>query len=118
MNQAIEDTPELTQLLRLIPIVGNRIEQQIQSIGQRLGENITQGIIQPFATIQSGETLPSYRYIAKQISQIPLEKNTNIDRLVSSAVFESLDAIQQQVKIKHWQQIMEESKNEAKQNKE
>ena len=36
MNQAIEDTPELTQLLRLIPIVGSRIEQQIQSIGQHL----------------------------------------------------------------------------------
>ncbi len=49
VNQAIEDTPELTQLLRLIPLVGGRIEQQIQSIGQRLGENITQGLIEPFA---------------------------------------------------------------------
>lgn len=49
VNRAIEDTPELTQLLRLIPIVGSRIEQQIQSIGQRLGENITLGLIEPFA---------------------------------------------------------------------
>lgn len=48
VNQAIEDTPELTQLLRLIPLVGSRIEQQIQSIGQRLGENITQGCDDPF----------------------------------------------------------------------
>ncbi len=47
VNRAIEDTPELTQLLRLIPIVGGRIEQQIQSIGQRLGENITQGLLEP-----------------------------------------------------------------------
>ena len=60
VNQAIEDTPELTQLLRLIPIVGSRIEQQIQSIGQRLGENITQGLIEPFTHTGQKEnpTLP------------------------------------------------------------
>lgn len=118
VNKAIEDTPELTQLLRLIPIVGGRIEQQIQSIGQRLGENITQGIIQPFAHPDTTQSLRSYDYIAERISQMPLENNPNIDRLVSSAIFETLDAIQQQVKVKHWQQIMEERKNEARQNKE
>lgn len=118
VNKAIEDTPELTQLLRLIPIVGGRIEQQIQSIGQRLGENITQGIIQPFATNNFEQSIPSYTYISDRISKIPFENNPNIEKLVESAVFQSLDAIQQQVKIKHWQQILEESKNESRQNKE
>lgn len=42
VRQAIEDTPQLTQLLRLIPIAGGMIENQIQNIGQQLGENITQ----------------------------------------------------------------------------
>ncbi|ALH95300.1 hypothetical protein [Acinetobacter equi] len=117
VNKAIEDTPELTQLLRLIPIVGSRIEQQIQSIGQRLGENITQGLIQPFTTnAQSDNT--SYRLISEKISQIPIENNPHIEQLVESVVFQSLDAIQQQVKVKQWQQILEESKNESLHNKE
>ena len=112
VSKAIEDTPELTQLLRLIPLVGGRIEQQIQSIGQRLGENITQGLIDPFASNTSETQLPSYQYISERVSQIPFEHNHYIDKLVKSVVFESLDAIQQQVKIKEWQQILEESKIE------
>ncbi len=65
VSQAIEDTPELTQLLRLVPIVGSRIEQQIQSIGQRLGENITQGLISPLAYpnhIDGSETQSIFRH--------------------------------------------------------
>ncbi|OTG86947.1 preprotein translocase subunit SecA [Acinetobacter sp. ANC 4558] len=117
VNKAIEDTPELTQLLRLIPIVGSRIEQQIQSIGQRLGENITQGLLQPF-TNNTQQNNKNYQYISDKISQIPIENNPHLEELVESVVFQSLDAIQQQVKIKHWQQILDESKNESRQNKE
>lgn len=110
VNQAIEDTPELTQLLRLIPIVGGRIEQQIQSIGQRLGENITQGLIDPFAyPPPSSNNQPNlYADISNRISRIEIEKNTHLDELVRSAVFESLDAVRKQVKVKQWQQIMQE----------
>ena len=110
VNQAIEDTPELTQLLRLIPIVGGRIEQQIQSIGQRLGENITQGLIDPFAypTPSSNNQPNLYADISNRISRIEIEKNTHLDELVRSAVFESLDAVRKQVKVKQWQQIMQE----------
>lgn len=113
VNQAIEDTPELTQLLRLIPIVGGRIEQQIQSIGQRLGENIAQGLIEPFAHNKADQPLTSYRFIAEKISEIDITHNEKIEKLVASAVFESLDAISRQVKIKEWQQLLDESKNEA-----
>lgn len=112
VSKAIEDTPELTQLLRLIPIVGGRIEQQIQSIGQRLGENITRGLINPFANNNVDQELTSYKYISERISKIPFENNVHVERLVESAVFESLEAIQQQVKIKQWQQILEKAKSE------
>jgi len=110
VSQAIEDTPELTQLLRLIPIVGGRIEQQIQSIGQRLGENITQGLIDPLAYPDtSAAHQPNlYSDISNRISQIEIEKNEKLDELVRSAVFESLDAVRKQVKVKQWQQIMQE----------
>ena len=108
VNQAIEDTPELTQLLRLIPLVGGRIEQQIQSIGQRLGENITQGLIEPFAQPNQQSNNPTYQMIAEKISQIEVEHNQHIDKLVESAVFESLEAIRKQVKVKQWQQILNE----------
>lgn len=107
VNQAIEDTPELTQLLRLIPIVGGRLERQIQSIGQRLGENITQGLIDPFTHSGSQEN-PTFAMISDKISQIQIEHNPHIDKLVESAVFETLEAIQKQVKVKQWQQILEE----------
>ncbi len=108
VNQAIEDTPELTQLLRLIPIVGGRIEQQIQSIGQRLGENITLGLIEPFAYGHKNEKNLAYLEISNKISQIQFENNTHVEKLVESAVFESLEAVRQQVKIKQWQQILEQ----------
>ncbi|MGE8653090.1 preprotein translocase subunit SecA [Acinetobacter gandensis] len=110
VSQAIEDTPELTQLLRLIPIVGSRIEQQIQSIGQRLGENITEGLISPLAyPNQSTQSKPNfYLDISNRITRIEIENNEKLDELVRSAVFESLEAIRKQVKVKQWQQIMQE----------
>ena len=108
VNKAIEDTPELSQMLRLIPLVGGRLEQQIQSIGQRLGENISQGLMQPFTQNNTVQDNPTYRLIAEKISQIAVENNPEIDRLVESVVFQSLDAIREQVKIKQWQQVLEQ----------
>lgn len=107
VNQAIEDTPELTQLLRLIPIVGGRIESQIQSIGQRLGENITSGLIDPF--IQGSEAAPNtnYQLIAQRVSELNID-NQHLEQLVESIVFESIEAIRKQVKIKQWQEILKQ----------
>lgn len=114
VNQAIEDTPELTQLLRLIPLVGGRIEQQIQSIGQRLGENITHGLIDPMAEPnKSSISQPNlYEDIAQRISRVEIENNAQLDELVRSAVFESLEAIRKQVKVKQWQQALKEQQQD------
>lgn len=114
VNKAIEDTPELSQMLRLIPIVGGRIEQQIQSIGQRLGENISQGLIEPFTQSSHHADNETYRLIAEKISKISIEKNPHIDQLIESTIFESLEALREQVKLKQWQHLM----NKPKLNKE
>lgn len=106
VNKAIEDTPELSQMLRLIPLVGGRIEQQIQSIGQRLGENISQGLIEPFTQTQYSTDNQTYALIAEKISQIAIEKNPHIEQLVESAVFETLEALREKVKVKQWQQVI------------
>jgi len=106
VNQAIEDTPELTQLLRLIPIVGSRIEQQIQSIGQRLGENITQGLLEPMVTGNPTQPNATYRLIAEKVSDLKID-NQSLEQLVESVVYESLDAIRKQVKVKQWLEELE-----------
>lgn len=107
VNKAIEDTPELTQLLRLIPLVGGRIEQQIQSIGQRLGENISIGLIEPFTAGSAHSPNENYQLIAEKVSELNID-NQYLEELVESVVFESLAAIRKQVKIKQWQQTLHE----------
>lgn len=105
VEKAVIDTPELHQLLRLFPIIGGRLEEQIQSIGKRLGENITQGLIEPWAQPQSPASNTPYQQIADKISEIDLN-NAQLEQLVESAVYESLAAIRKQVKIKQWQNIL------------
>ncbi|MFC3901870.1 hypothetical protein SAMN05421749_101537 [Acinetobacter marinus] len=108
--QAIDDTPELTQLLKLMPVVGSRIESLIQAIGQRLGENISSGIIDGLAQPSSvGQVAnPVLTEVAQEVSQIKLN-TAEIDALADSIVQESLDLIREQIKIKQWQQILEET---------
>jgi len=101
VNQAIEDTPELTQILRRLPIVGGILEQRIQDIGQRLGENISQGLLQPLVQGSMHEPNSLYQHIADKISNIDIN-NQNLEKLVESAVYESLDAIEKQIRVKQW----------------
>lgn len=108
VSKAIADTPELTKLLRLIPIVGSTIEHQIQSIGQRLGENITQGLIDPFVAGNAKQPNASFELIAEKVSQMNIE-NQALEQLVESVVYESLESIRKQVKIKQWQLVLEKN---------
>lgn len=105
VEKAVIDTPELHQLLRLFPIIGSRLEEQIQSIGKRLGENITQGLLEPWAQTQDHAPNATYQLIADKISNIDLN-NAALEELVESAFYESLAAIRKQVKIKQWQNIL------------
>ena len=107
VDQAIIDTPELTQLLRLIPLVGGRIEQQIQSIGQRLGENISAGLIEPLIEGSQDTPNPTYQLISQRVSEININ-NRQLEQLVESVVFETLESVRKQVKVKQWQQTLAE----------
>lgn len=108
VRQAIEDTPQLTQLLRLIPIAGSRIENQIQNIGQQLGENITQGLVQPFIQGSVQNPNATYQLISTKLSQINIE-NQHLEELVESVVYESLESLRKQVKVKQWQIELEKN---------
>ena len=83
-------------------MVGNRLEQQIQSIGQRLGENITAGLIEPF--IQSAQTElanPALQIAADYVGNIDINQPA-LNKLVDSILFESLNTVRAQVRIQHW----------------
>ena len=105
VEQAVIDTPELHQLLRLFPIIGGRLEEQIQSIGKRLGSNITQGLLDSWTPSEAPTSDTPYQQIASKISQIDLN-NSALEQLVESAFHESLEVIRKQVKIKQWQNIL------------
>ncbi|OTG81099.1 hypothetical protein [Acinetobacter sp. ANC 4648] len=108
VKQAIEDTPQLTQLLRLIPIAGSMIENQIQSIGQRLGENITMGLIEPLTQGSIQQPNAIYHLISEKVSNLNIENQT-LEELVESAVYESLESLRKQVKIKQWQLVLDKN---------
>lgn len=108
VRQAIEDTPQLTQLLRLIPIAGGMIEHQIQNIGQQLGENITQGLIQPLTTGNLQDPNTTYQLISTKVSQLNIENQT-LEELVESVVYESLESVKKQVAVKQWQLQLEKN---------
>lgn len=108
VRQAIEDTPQLTQLLRLIPIAGSMIENQIQNIGQQLGENITQGLVQPFTQGNPQNPNATYQLISTKLSQLNIE-NQKLEELVESVVYESLESLRKQVKVKQWQIELEKN---------
>lgn len=103
VSQAIADTPELYRLLRLIPVVGSRLEQQLQNIGQRLGENITAGLIEPFSQPASASQPVNavLNTSASYLGQLHIDTPA-LEKLVESLVFESLAIIRQQIKVQHW----------------
>lgn len=112
VNQSIENTPELRQLLRLLPIVGHRLEQQIQSIGQRIGENISDGLVSAFSQQNSAQQLanPVLGEIALQISQLNLN-TPRVNALIDSIVAQTFATVREQVKIKQWQDKIEKNSN-------
>ena len=102
-QRALVDVPELNSLLRLMPIVGTRIEQQIQAIGRRIGDNLTEQLLAPFtAEPSAGQPAnPTLTAIAEHIGYIPLESPA-MEALIESLVFDSLEAVRKQVAVQQW----------------
>lgn len=112
--QSIAQTPELHQLLRLIPLVGGRIEQHIQGIAQDLSERLTLQLLSPLqqATTQQDSANPLITQLSQDISSIALD-SPHLEQLVESLIRESLEGIRQQVKIQQWKVALEKQSVES-----
>lgn len=108
VERALSDLPELHRLLRLLPLVGGQIEQQVLLIGRRIGENLTAELTAPFAAMADTNELsnPALGLVADHLSEIPLDGQA-LENFVASVVFESLATIKTQVAVKQWQQVAE-----------
>lgn len=115
VHRALADVPELHRLLRLMPVVGAQLEQQLQLIGKRIGDNLTAELIKPFtAAPPIGQTVnPTLATIADHISDVEIELPA-LEALVESLVFEGLSTLKQQVAVQQWKQQLEA--HDAKQN--
>lgn len=106
IENAITETPEIHHLLRLFPIVGGRIEDQLKTIARKLTENMTQGIIYPLTEGNRHQPNETYRLIANKLSEVNIH-NRSLEQLVESVVYDSLKSIRKQVKVKQWQQVLQ-----------
>jgi hypothetical protein len=106
VSRSIAQTPELHSLLRLIPVIGSRIEQQVQTIAQHLGENITSSLIDPFIQPTAPERLANAALTnaAGYIGDIKID-TPELEKLIESMVFSSIESIRSQVKIQQWKQL-------------
>ena len=99
IQQALNDTPELHRILRLIPIAGSMIESQMHSIGQHIGENLALSLTN---TLTNPQTLTMiYQEIAKSLVQIDVTSPA-LEKLVSNIIDDSLTALANQVRIQQW----------------
>ena len=99
IQQALTDTPELHRILRLIPIAGSLIENQMHSIGQHIGENLTLSLT---TNLTKPQTLTlMYEEIAKSLVQIDVTSPA-LEKLVSDIIDDSLTSLANQVRIQQW----------------
>lgn len=110
VQQAISNTAEVHHLLRLFPLIGGKIEDQVQHIGKRLTENLTDQILAIFTSGSIEQPNELYQDIANKVSHFNIN-NQSLEKLVESVVYESLESIQKQVKVKQWQNTLSATEN-------
>ncbi|MDO5652394.1 MAG: hypothetical protein Q4G13_09750 [Moraxella sp.] len=99
VEHALSDTPELRRYLKLIPIAGSLIENQITSVGKHIGENVTTAVN---AHLFNPHTLDSLMVqIAKGVANINTDSQ-EIQSLVSTVINDALNAFEKQVKVQQW----------------
>jgi len=110
VQRAIANTTDLHQLLRLMPVIGGKIEQQVQSIGRQLAENIALELARPFSLPASPQQLanPLLTQIADQVAALPID-TPKLEALVESLVFESLEMLRKQVAVQQWKQQVDDA---------
>lgn len=99
VEQALIDTPELRKYLKLIPIAGSLIENQITHIGKHIGEHVTDSIN---AHLFDEKTLDALMIqIAHGIANIDINRPA-LQNLVANIVEDTLSAFEQQIKAQQW----------------
>ncbi|OOR90931.1 hypothetical protein B0181_04100 [Moraxella caviae] len=99
VEQALLDTPELRRYLKLIPIAGSLIENQITHVGKHIGENVTTAIN---GYLFDENTLNALmRQIAQGIVSIDTTR-PELQKFVCDVVTDALDAFEAQIKIQQW----------------
>lgn len=99
VEHALSDTPELRKYLKLIPIAGSMIENQITHVGRHIGENVTTAVNQHLFDPATLDALMVN--IAKGVAQIDTTR-PELQQLVGSVVDDALTAFEKQIKIQQW----------------
>ena len=97
VERSLQNTPELQQILHLMPVVGNLLSNRLESIGARLGENIALELMQPLSQVPN----PLYAEVANQVGNLQLH-TLELEKLIDSIVIEALQVIRDQVSIQQW----------------
>ncbi len=97
VERSVQNTPELQQILKLMPVVGTLMSQRIEAIGARLGENIALELIHPLVE----QPNPLYAEVAHQIGTLHFPA-PEIEALIDSIVIETLQVVRDQVAIQQW----------------
>lgn len=99
VEQALIDTPEIGKYLKLIPVAGSLIENQITTIGKRIGVNVATSVN---AHLFDQETLDGLMMqIAHGIASIDINRPA-LQQLVANITEDALDAFEQQIKAQQW----------------
>lgn len=99
IQQSLTNTHELRRIIRMIPIAGGLIEQQMLSIGQHIGENLVTTLTKNLT--QHDTLTPIYQQIGKSIADIDTT-NPILEKLVREIIFDSLAAFEKQVRVQQW----------------
>lgn len=108
-HRALQDVPELRRLLRLLPVVGGLLEAELQGIGRRIGENLSQELVALMAAPAPAgqEANPLIATIAAELSRAQLQTPA-AEQLLESLVYESLEMLRRQVAVQQWRQHFHE----------
>lgn len=97
VERSVKNTPELQQILHLLPVVGNLLSQRLEAIGARLGENLTDELVQPLTTLPN----PLYGEVAAHIGNLRFPAPA-LEALIDSVTLEALKVLRDQVAIQQW----------------
>jgi len=97
VERSLQNTPELQQILHLMPVVGTLLSNRLEAIGARLGENLALELMHPLTQVPN----PLYAEVANQVGSLQVH-TLELETLVDSIVIEALQVIRDQVSIQQW----------------